>query len=211
MTRGRRSLDEVLALYGPAARARLAPALEAAGFGVALPEALRLVALKQERQLELWGRAEAWRPIRRYPVLAASGGPGPKLREGDGQVPEGRYPLTLLNPNSAYHLSIRIGYPGAEDEARAALEGRCEPGGDIMIHGGARSVGCLAIGDPAVEELFVLAAAIGLERCEILIAPVDLRHRRAEDLRVWVEERYRALGEALAAMPRARWRQGAEG
>lgn len=210
MTQRKRSLEEALETYGPAARERLRPYLRAAGFAET-PRTLRLVALKEEGWLELWGGGESrrlergWRAIRRYPILAASGGPGPKLKEGDGQVPEGRYRLILLNPNSAYHLSVRIGYPGPEDLAQAAREGRGDLGGDIMLHGGARSVGCLALGDPAIEELFVLTAAVGLADSEILIAPLDLRHREARDPRKWVQERYAALGESLKAMPRAAW------
>ncbi len=204
MNAPRRSLETALSLYGPAARARLAPALAAASFG-AEPMALRLVALKEERWLELWGAGEGWRAICRYPILGASGGPGPKLKEGDHQVPEGRYSLVLLNPNSRFHLSIRVGYPSQEDEAEAALEGRSELGGDIMIHGGSGSVGCLAIGDPAIEELFVLVAAVGLDRSEILIAPLDLRHREASDPRPWVQKRYRALAEDMKATPRCAW------
>ncbi len=208
MTGQRRSLEEALAACGGPAVDRLAPALAAAGFAGSLPERLRLVALKAEGWLELWGLAGTWRPIRRYPVLAASGTAGPKLKEGDRQVPEGRYALTLLNPASAYHLSIRIGYPSAEDEAQAVAEGRGDLGGDIMIHGGARSVGCLAVGDPAIEELFVLVAAVGLERSEILIAPCDLRHQAAGDPRPWVAARYAALGAELADLPSVSWPEG---
>lgn len=208
MTTPKRSLEQILERYGPVAGGRLAPFLRGAGFD-GLPNALRLLAFKAEGWLELWGRGdgqeEAWRPIRRYRVLAASGGPGPKLREGDRQVPEGRYPLTFLNPNSAYHLSIRIGYPSAEDLAQAREEGRSDLGGDIMIHGGARSVGCLAVGDAAIEELFVLTAAVGLADSEILIVPVDLRQRDAEDPRSWVQQRYDVLRENLGAMPKAVW------
>ncbi len=200
----KRSLDDALLTYGTLARARLAPFMRTAGF-TAAPRGLRLIALKEERQLELWGREEAWSPIRRYPILAASGGPGPKLKEGDCQVPEGRYPLTFLNPNSTYHLSIRIGYPSAEDRARAAEEGRTDLGGDIMLHGGARSVGCLALGDPAIEELFVLTQVVGLANSEILILPLDLRHRVCLDPRAWVQGRYAALAKSLEALPKAAW------
>ena len=200
----RRSLETAISLYGPAARARLAPALAAADF-VEGPQALRLIALKEERSLELWGAGEGWRAIHRYPILGASGGPGPKLMEGDHQVPEGRYPLVLLNPNSRFHLSIRVGYPSSEDEAQAALDERSDLGGDIMIHGGNGSVGCLAIGDLAIEELFVLVASVGLDRSEILIAPLDLRHREASDPRPWVQARYRALADEMQAMPRCAW------
>src|SRR5436190_607476 len=80
-------------------------------------------------------RAGAWRFVREYPVMAASGGRGPKLREGDGQVPEGMYTIDWLNPNSSYHLSMHVDYPNAFDRAHAADDGRTALGGAIMIHG----------------------------------------------------------------------------
>ena len=115
--------------------------------------------------------------IKSYPILGASGQLGPKLKEGDRQVPEGFYGVEYLNPNSSYHLSMKIAYPNADDRARAALEGRTGLGGDIMIHGNTGSSGCLAMGDPAAEDLFILAARVGVENVEVLISPVDFRHR----------------------------------
>jgi murein L,D-transpeptidase YafK len=115
-------------------------------------------------------------------VLAASGVAGPKLREGDRQVPEGVYCLRELNPNSLFHLSLWIDYPSAFDRARALEEGRQDPGGEIMIHGGAGSRGCLAVGDPAAEDLFVLAALTGVENVSIVLAPVDFRTRSFDQM-----------------------------
>jgi hypothetical protein len=42
-----------------------------------------------------------------------------------------------------------------------------------MIHGDARSRGCLAMGDPASEDLFVLAALTGIENVKVILTPVD--------------------------------------
>lgn len=136
------------------------------------PPRLTLVGLKQERTLEVWGTAESgWRLLRSYAILAASGGLGPKLRQGDLQVPEGVYRVTGFNPNSSYHLSIRVDYPNHDDRATAQAEGRKQLGGDIFIHGKAVSIGCLAIGDRAIEELYVLVADVGLARTRLLLAP----------------------------------------
>lgn len=171
-----RTVADVVRAVGPAADARLKPAFRAAG--VAYPPAeAAFVALKREGLLELWarGRGGPWKRVHRYPILAASGGPGPKLREGDLQVPEGLYRITVLNPSSSYHLSLRVDYPNAYDRARAAEDGRRRLGGDIYIHGKAVSIGCLAMGDAAAEELFVLAARVGLPKLRVLIAPHDLR------------------------------------
>ena len=75
------------------------------------------------------------------------------------QVPDGLYRIDSLNPNSLYHLALHVDYPSADDRARAAQDGRRELGGAIMIHGGAGSDRCLAMGDEAAEDLFVRAGA----------------------------------------------------
>ena len=71
--------------------------------------------------------------LARYPIRAASGALGPKLREGDRQVPEGVYDIESLNPNSRFHVALRVGYPNAFDRQMAGREGRTALGGDIMI------------------------------------------------------------------------------
>jgi hypothetical protein len=73
-----------------------------------------------------------------------------------------------------------------------------------MIHGGAASVGCLAMGDAAAEELFLLAAEAGIENVSVLIAPVDLRTALlpAELAGAWRDELYAGLREQLGRLPR---------
>lgn len=112
------------------------------------PRSVVLAAFKDERQLELYarGRKGEWRFVHRYPILGASGTLGPKLVEGDRQVPEGIYAVTFLNPNSKFHLSMRLDYPNRFDRAMAAADKRTVLGGDIMIHGSMGSTGCLAMG-----------------------------------------------------------------
>ena len=140
------------------------------------------------------------------PILAASGMAGPKLREGDKQVPEGVYRIELLNPNSRYHLSLRVNYPNAADIEQAGRDGRelSVLGGDIMIHGGAESIGCIAIGDPAVEELFVLVARTGLDNVQLIIAPRDLRQEMpkagAGDTPRWVAELHEQVRSEMAKL-----------
>jgi hypothetical protein len=79
-------------------------------------------------------------------------------------------------------LSLRVDYPNAADIQQAGRDGRdlSVLGGDIMIHGGAESIGCIAIGDPAVEELFVLVARTGFDNVRLIIAPRDLRQKTPE-------------------------------
>ena len=90
-----------------------------------------------------------------YPVLCASGSLGPKRREGDGQVPEGFYAVDRFNPRSLFHVSLGLDYPNAAD--RLLTTDPEHPGTDIFIHGNALSVGCLAMGDAAAEELYLAA------------------------------------------------------
>jgi len=169
------------------------------------PEAVSLVALKAEARLELWARSGAgWTFVRSYLVRAASGRLGPKLREGDRQVPEGVYRIAALNPNSSHHLALRVDYPNAFDRARAAEDGRTKLGGDIMIHGGNESVGCLAVGDAAVEEIFALVSRVGTANAQVILSPVDLRRvdpavASARGETRWLRELYTSLARELRA------------
>lgn len=113
------------------------------------------------------------------------------------QIPEGIYAIESLNPNSAFHLSLRLNYPNALDMKHAVEDGRDSPGSDIMIHGADCSVGCLAMGDSAAEELFVLAADTGIRHTKVIVAPVDLRIRDVprlpDTMPAWVDELYATI------------------
>ena len=50
---------------------------------------LRILVFKNERTVEV--HAPGWKAPRIYQMTAFSGTLGPKLREGDGQIPEGIY------------------------------------------------------------------------------------------------------------------------
>ncbi|MCD4779127.1 MAG: L,D-transpeptidase family protein [Candidatus Omnitrophica bacterium] len=140
------------------------------------PKEVAFLAIKDLKVLELWAKDNSvWKHITTYDIQAASGRLGPKLKEGDGQVPEGIYQIEGLNPNSAYHLSMKINYPNDFDLKWAKVEGRSRPGSDIFIHGEAVSVGCLAMGNEAIEELFFLADAVGIPNATVIIAPTDPR------------------------------------
>ena len=174
--RGTYSVEQRVAQFS-ASRARLEEHFRHAGVAFPPTRAV-LLGLKDERRLEVYAAAaDSYRRVTSYAVLAASGTLGPKLREGDRQVPEGVYGVASLNPNSRFHVSLRVDYPNAFDRETAAREGRDRLGGDIMIHGGAASVGCLAMGDPAAEELFLLAATVGIANVTVVLSPVDLRTR----------------------------------
>jgi hypothetical protein len=203
---GSATVAERLVQYGPAARARMRPSFEAAGVPYP-PSRVVLVGLKAERRVELYGADAGGVPrfVGRYPIRAASGALGPKLRQGDFQVPEGIYRIELLNPDSAYHLSLRLDYPNAFDRRMARADGRTRLGGDIMIHGNAVSIGCLAMGDAVAEELFVLAADTGTRNVQVVLAPHDLRIRpapRDPTLPSWIDQLYTRIRAALDALPR---------
>ncbi len=188
-------------------RLRLEPLFLRAG-AVYPPARIGLVGLKTEKRLELYAPSGSgtWSFIKEYPILAASGKIGPKLREGDLQVPEGVYGVDFLNPNSRFHLSIRVSYPNAFDRLQAGREGRKNLGGDIMIHGKNVSIGCIAVGDEAAEELFVLAARTGRENVKVIISPVDFRIRELPALETplpgWTSELYAQIRRELSFFPK---------
>jgi len=197
---GPRTVADAVARYGGAGRARLQPHFARAGVKYP-PRQLALLVFKRERRVAVWADH---RFIRDYPILAASGHAGPKLRQGDYQVPEGVYRIEWLNPNSSYHLSMKVSYPNAFDRQMATADRRTNLGGDIFIHGKNVSIGCVALGDPAIEELFTLAADTGPQRIKVVIAPNDLRTGGAilhESAPTWVGQLYRTVAAALAEFP----------
>ncbi len=200
------TVEDRLAQYGVTARARMSPHFTNASVAYP-PSALVFIGLKEEKILQVYAKSgtNGFKFIRTYPIQAASGVAGPKLRQGDKQVPEGIYAIDLLNPNSSYHLSMQVSYPNAFDRAQAAKEGRTNLGGEIMIHGKALSVGCLAMGDEAAEELFVLAADVKIENMTVIIAPVDFRAGKTlpenAKLPPWTETLYPEIKSRLAEFP----------
>jgi hypothetical protein len=201
-------VEDRLAQFGTRAKLRLAPHFAAAGAAFP-PEDVALLAFKDARVVQLYTRAagRGWTFVRTYPLLGASGVLGPKLREGDEQVPEGIYRVTLLNPNSRFHVSLRLDYPNEFDRRMARSDRRSNLGGDIMIHGKNVSMGCLAIGDEAAEDVFVLAAQVLPARMQVLISPTDFRQGASWLMPVagspeWTSDLYRRLEAELRQFPR---------
>lgn len=140
-----------------------------------------LRAFKKERVLELWA-GEAKKPlklVKSYPFCAASGELGPKRREGDLQVPEGFYELRSFNPQSNFHLSVEVSYPNASDRV---LSDPKKPGGLIYIHGNCASIGCIAIEDGPIEEVYLFALDAKVRRIPIHIFPQRLDEKSLEEL-----------------------------
>jgi hypothetical protein len=205
--RGEKSVADRLREFGDTVHGRLAARFREIDVHYP-PEKMVIVGLKQERLLEVWvsdGRT-GLQHLKTYPILGASGTLGPKLSEGDGQVPEGLYKIDSLNPNSLYHLALQIDYPNGFDKEQGRHDGRANLGSDIMIHGSSLSVGCVAIGDEAAEDLFVLAAEVGVENVELILSPVDFRVRELPtnlpQSPSWTSELYVEIRKALARLKR---------
>ena len=199
------TIEAQLLRYGPNAHERLHRYFEQAGLHYPAKD-IAFLGMKKERELEVYGSDDGkkFKLVKTYPILAASGDLGPKLREGDYQVPEGFYRIELLQPNTPFHLALRVSYPSEFDKQRAAEEGRTDLGGDIMIHGSNCSAGCLAMGDEASEDLFVMVADAGKENVQIILCPVDFRQQVTESLPTsptWLPALYASLKQSLADYP----------
>jgi murein L,D-transpeptidase YafK len=197
--------EDQIDTYGASARARLMPKFQTKGVAYP-PQRLTMVVIKSTKELMLYAADadSSFKYICTYPILAASGVLGPKLKEGDCQVPEGLYNLTL-EPNTPYHLALRLNYPNPSDWARAKEDGREQPGSDILVHGNQCSIGCIAMGDPVSEELFVAAYDTADKELPLIIAPVDFRTTAAPESKEtdpnWLPELYGQIKAALAELP----------
>jgi murein L,D-transpeptidase YafK len=147
---------------------------------------------KEESELEVWKQTAAGRfeLLKTYPVCRWSGELGPKLHEGDYQAPEGFYAITpkLMNPNSSYYLAINMGFPNAFDAAND------RDGSFLMIHGTCASVGCYAMTDEQIGEIYALARdaftggkpAFQVQAYPFRMTPENLaRHRTNPNMPFW--------------------------
>lgn len=143
------------------ARRRLQPQLDAelSARGFKLGDAAFIRIFKETSELELWLRHDAaGKPFRlycNYRIAFYSGTLGPKTKEGDYQAPEGFYSVgkSQLNPASRYHLAFNVGYPNEYDRAQKRT------GSLIMVHGSDVSIGCFAMTDPLIEEIYLIVEA----------------------------------------------------
>ncbi len=114
-------------------------------------------AFKKEEIVELWVKGsdkDTFALFHSYKICSSSGFLGPKRRQGDKQIPEGVYYINEFNPTSNYHLSLGINYPNKAD---SMLGEWGNWGGDIYLHGGCESVGCLPITTRRIKELYIIA------------------------------------------------------
>lgn len=173
---GKKTIAERLAEYEPRVTANLQPLFTEQNV-LYPPKTAILLFIKSKKTLSLFAPDvnNKMKLLKVYSVLAVSDKSGPKLSDGDNQVPEGIYSIDNINPNSAFHLSLHINYPNEEDKKRANEEGRTNLGSDIMIQGSKYSVGCIALNDSDIEELFVLAAKSNYKNWQVILSPADFR------------------------------------
>ncbi|NJL14363.1 MAG: hypothetical protein HC913_16030 [Microscillaceae bacterium] len=139
--------------------------------------ALYLRVFKQEKKIEVWAKDKN-RPdyllLKTYDFCQTSGKPGPKRREGDKQIPEGFYRIVGFNPDSQFHLSLKVNYPNRADEI---LGDSSNLGGDIFIHGDCVTTGCIPITDDKIKELYLMAIdakAAGQARIPVSMFPAQM-------------------------------------
>ena len=112
---------------------------------------------KDSMDFEVWVKSEnEFKLFKTYKICTyGSGTLGPKLRQGDGQAPEGFYFVTpeRLNPVSNFHLSFNLGYPNKYDRIHRRT------GGALMVHGNCVSIGCYAMTNAVIEEIYTIADA----------------------------------------------------
>ena len=149
---------------------------------------------KQEAEFEIWKLKNdgEYALLKTYPMCRWSGQLGPKLREGDHQVPEGFYTIApgQMNPNSHYYLSFNVGYPNAYDRAYGRT------GGDIMVHGICSSAGCYSMTDAQIAEIYAIAreafnggqSAIQMQSFPFRMTAENLaKHRLDPNIAFWKE------------------------
>ena len=167
-----------LALPGTPDLARLNARLATKGVRLGVPVVVRI--FKLESELELWVEKDGrYARFATYPICLWSGRLGPKLKEGDRQAPEGFYTVAAeqLNPNSRWHRSFNLGFPNAFDQSHGRY------GSFLMVHGGCTSIGCFAMTDPVVDEIwqFVTAALDqGQARVPVHVFPFRMTDRNVK-------------------------------
>ena len=182
--------------------------MQARGTTASAPVLFR--AYKRESEIEVWKRAAGGRfvHVKTFPICRWSGQLGPKRKTGDRQTPEGFYtvPQRQMNPNSSYYLSFDVGYPNAYDRAQGST------GSAVMVHGVCSSMGCFAMTDGVVGEIYAIAreafaggqAAFQFQSYPFRMTAQNMaRHRTDPNIAFWRQlkegsDRFEALGEEPA-------------
>ncbi len=146
------------------------------------PQEVYIRSFKYDRLLEVWVKSEskgAFKLFKSYKICMQSGTIGPKRMEGDFQMPEGFYYINEFKPNSNFHLSLGLNYPNASDKI---LSDSYHPGNSIYIHGKCLSVGCIAIDNLPIEEVYLMtsyARDAGQEFIPVHVYPVKYNVKKS--------------------------------
>lgn len=184
-------------------RPKLQQELQEKGFAVGQPIFVRI--FKIPGNLEVWmNKGRGFELFKTYRICTYSGFPGPKVNEGDWQAPEGFYSVSAeqLNPKSGYHLAFDVGYPNEYDVAKHRT------GSLIMVHGDCQSVGCFAMTNGRIEEIYLLAheaLAKGQEQFSVHIFPFPLTPRNLQKFAVspWISF-WKSLEPGFAAFEQSK-------
>jgi len=147
---------------------------------------------KESKELEVWiKRINSFEKFKSYAICTyGSDQLGPKVKYGDGKAPEGFYVVTPrnMNPLSNFYLSFDLGYPNDYDRVHKRT------GSALMIHGSCVSIGCYAMTDPVIEEIYALADAAlrsGQHYFKVHIFPFRMtdenmgKHGRSDWIEFW--------------------------
>ena len=124
--------------------------------GMKLGDPIIIRIFKVPSILEVWvKKGQKYILFKRYNICNFSGRLGPKTKSGDKQSPEGFYSVTAsaLNPNSSYYLSFNLGYPNDYDRLHGYT------GSLLMVHGECASVGCYAMSNARMSEIYTIMHA----------------------------------------------------
>lgn len=148
--------------------------------GLAAGNPIFIRIFKREFELELWMMRDGrFHRFATYPICKWSGELGPKIKQGDRQAPEGFYTVDAkaLNPKSAWHRSFNLGFPNTYDK------GLGRTGSLLMVHGGCGSIGCYAMTNPVIDEIWRLVTAAldgGQQRFQVQVFPFRMTERNLD-------------------------------
>jgi murein L,D-transpeptidase YafK len=198
------TVQQAIDKYGPEAKKRLLLHFQSSKAAYP-PDHLYLICLKSEGVLLVFAKDadSKMKQIASYAIVSNSGVSGPKLKEGDLQIPEGFYKISRLDAMT--HLAMWVNYPNRIDRAHAQTDRRTNIGSNIQIHGGVYSTGCIVITNDDMAELLVVANDIGYKNVDLMISPCNLLDRKPQvDFRKqpnWLPGLYKEIKDELIRFP----------
>jgi len=196
------TVNQALQRFGPSARGALRKRFAQAGAAYP-PLKMTMIALKQERMVYLFAENKSPVLIGSYPLSTFSGKLGPKLRQGDLQIPEGVYEIN--GRAASFRLVLKVKYPNEFDLRMASEDKRSSLGSDILVHNGTVSTGCLVLSMPDMQELFIAASDVGVSNVSLIIVPCNLLKSSPDTdfsrQPAWVPQLYQSLKKKLERYP----------